>query len=558
VADQEDKDEHASEVEEDKEEGTSMADEDVSNDETDETNDASEGDASEAKEGDEVEDDAATPEDDELEVDLDDQTSDESEQASSGDFDSEESDDADAGSNDDAPNSNADEDSDDSPFDEDGTIGGVFNPDSVHETGDDPDVNLQNPYLHKEDIDYEDTEWNPAVVIMGTLLVLLTGGFMYFLMTQTEQGKRVKALLQGNLKEYERAKARRAKQKWKEEMLSQLPKYGTLTLRTTNKQYKYSKIRLNGEVQYGKLSHPLTEDSFHKYEQQKDESGDSGGEDANDETAETDSNQGDDGGKKGKGSEKGDGGMPKVTEWRAVRLRIPSTKFQNLNVEEKHGVEVRAPNYKPKEWELTEGAWTEVEGSTMNYKKKLNVNMVPRSGERQIELQQRLKKDPENNYHGKVEIKTIPSGARVMFNNEPLLNEEGEEMKTPVTFKKFYIRNEEDDELEEKKIRVDTKPGRGHKIQVRMPDSEGDYPNFITSLERQMWTCNWKEESKIEALPDDAPYPKRCNYTFDLEVDFKGMKDYIEEQKKEKKEVKERNEKLRNKLEELRKKRMKQ
>ncbi len=548
MADQ-DKDDHASEVED---EETSNSDEEPE----DQTEDA----ASES----EVDTDTDGEQDAESDVDVD--VENESSTAPSDDETSESSEDtSDVSAEDDADDPSDEEgisgfetanastsddafddlDSDSTdPVNEDGNIGGVFDPESVHESGDDPDVNLQDPYLHKEDVDYQEGGGNTAVYIMGTLLVAVVGGFMYFLVTQTEQGKRIKALLQGNLKEYERAKAREAKEKWEKEQLSQLPKYGTLTLQTSNKQYKYADIKLDGERQYGKLSHSVTEDSFHKYEQRKKEDSDSDA-DSKDEAESAE-------------SETSEGQRDRVTEWRAVRLKLPTTQFQNLNVEDKHNVQVRAPNYKSKSWDLTEEQWSEIEDSPINYKKKLNVNMVPKSGERQIELQQRLKKDEENDYFGEVTIDTIPSGARIMFDNDPLLDEDGEEMTTPVTFDKYYVRNEETDELEEKKIRVDTKVDVGHKIQVRIPDEQGDYPNFVTSLKRQMWTCEWKEESKIEELPDDAPYPKRCNYKFEREVDFKALKGYIEEQKKEKKEVKERNEELRKKLEQRRKKMMKQ
>lgn len=424
-------------------------------------------------------------------------------------------------------------------------IGGIFKPGSIGGESDDGD--LDSAYLGAEDIEgYDEGEKNPTVFIMGAFVVLLMVGFSWVLLNYTEQGERMKHLFQGDLKAYEAAKASQIEETFEKEQLAKMPKYGNLTL---NGRPKYASIILDGRLQYGKI--------------------------------------------------------PETGEWRPVLL-TPTTQFQNLNVAEKHDVKVKAPNHDPKDWTLTEEMWTPAGERNMNFKKKLTINLLPESSAKQIEFQQRLEKDPENNYFGEVTITSNPEGAKIIFDGKPLLDEEGNQRTTPVTFEKAYWKNEESGEIEEQKVKVDMPPDRGHKIQLRMTDekldvggsgdgkkgdkgNKGDngggkdkggtadkvakkkvgdakegggemteikdygpdeYPKFVTPLQRQMWTCEWKDGE----VPEEPPYPKHCNYSYELNVDFNKLKDFIKHKKKQRDEVKERNDELKQKLKELKEK----
>ena len=208
------------------------------------------------------------------------------------------------------------------------------------------------------------------------------------------------------------------------------------------------------------------------------------------------------------------------------------------------------------------------------------MTLIPESGEKQIEFQQRLESDVDNDYYGTLEINTIPSGAYVILDNRLMRNEDGTPMTTPVSTDKYWAAEEIVDyegkdkekakkgskpgqqsgkavqrpdlvpkmlerevsksDLEEKQIRVDTPLDRGHKLQVRVPDSKGEYPHYITNIERQMWTCNWKDGE----VPEEQPYTKACDYNYTLELDFNGLKSYIERRKEEKKKIMEKNQQL--------------
>jgi len=425
----------------------------------------------------------------------------------------------------------------DGPFGDPDTdaIGGVFTPGDLGAEGDDGD--LGSAYLGARDIEgYEERETNPTVFIMGGFIVFLMVGFSWFLLNYTEQGERMKHLFQGDLQAYEQAKSQQIEEKFRKEQLDKMPQYGNLTL---NGRPTYANIILDGKLQYGKI--------------------------------------------------------PETGEWRPVLL-TPTTQFQNLNVAEKHDVKIRAPNHESKGWTLTEQMWMPVGKRNMNFKKTLTVNLMPESAAKQIEFQQRMEKNPDENYFGEVTINSKPEGAKIIFDGKPLLDEDGEQRTTPVTFEKAYWKNEETGEIEEQKVKVDMPPDRGHKIQLRVTDEELDigrseesdggesgsdggdtkkvakkdveqgdgsgqkteikdygpdeYPKYVTPLERQMWTCEWKDGEK----PDEPPYPKHCNYSFELNADFEQLKSFIEFKKEQRKNVKDRNAELENKLEELKKK----
>jgi hypothetical protein len=427
--------------------------------------------------------------DDEQEVDASD-ADDEASEASSDDGD----DDSDADTDD-----SSDEEGDDEPQSVPGgfrepverlaLIGGVFDPESYAEDPDSVDGELQETYLGDDDLEGTESDTvNRTIFMFGALAVLLLVGGSWGLLSFSKQGDRIVHLFKGDLKEYERAKARQEKRRFEEKQLAQLPSFGTLSLRGFP---KYSTLKVDGEVQYGKT--------------------------------------------------------PDSGEWRPVILK-KDTQFQNLDIEKKHTVSASAPGHESAEWTLTEGMWNQVSGSDVDYQRTLNVNLLPDSQERQWEFKERMKKNPDNEFFGEVTLKTKPKGAKVIFDGKPLLDEEGEPLKTPVTFEKAYYEDEESGEIKERKVKVDMPPDEGHKIQLRMED--GDYPDYVTPLERQMWTCEWKDGEP----PEEPPYAKGCNYKFEVDLDFDKLKSYIEERKKEKERIRKQNKKIDKKVKKVQKK----
>lgn len=345
-------------------------------------------------------------------------------------------------------------------------------------------------YLDEDDLgDYEPSSGGMGAgtyIIIGLVAFVVIAAGTIFATGQTE---RVYHLFKGDLHEWEQAQAAAIKKKHDQEQLKKLPKYGTLRIKG---HPSYADLKLDGETKYGKTS--------------------SG-------------------------------------EWRVLRLkRSPNmTTFQNLDAKKPHEVTVSAPSHETTTEEITPGMWSGGEGD-IDVQKTWTVHLEPTSELRRKEFKQRMAKDPENNYYGEVKITTEPEGAKVIFDNHPLLDEDGEEMTTPVTFKKYYVENKETGKLEEKKIKMDTPPDRGHKIQLQMPEEEGEYPKFVGALMRPMWTCEWKKEEKeLEKLveeEDEVTLPEHCEYKYSLDFSFEKLKGYIEARKQRIKEIKERNKKM--------------
>ncbi len=372
-------------------------------------------------------------------------------------------------------------------------LGGVFNP-SSNDDVDIDDIDVGGDYLGEDDLGSYKKGASTSTIILSVVVVILLGALSFVVVQFTDIGGDVAALFRGELKERRMAEAQRKKEEWEAEQRAKLEKYGTLNVTGTP---IYSRIKLDGQVQYGQTS--------------------SG-------------------------------------EWRDLRLTTSGALFQNLKVKKKHTVEVDAPGFKPEKVELTEGMWDGGKGPS-SYSKSVSVNLIPESGQHQLEFEQRLDtSDVENEYYGEITVATMPEGATVMFNNKPLLDEKGEELVTPVTFKKYWVKDEESGKLEEKEINVDTPPDRGHKIQLALPEEKGEYPKYVTALQRRMWTCEWKDGQPPATPPSGKTFRDLCNYKYSLEMDFNALKSYIERREAEKKRIEEENAKLQAKLAEEKKK----
>lgn len=357
-------------------------------------------------------------------------------------------------------------------------------------------------YLLEDDLDVYGESGSGGKKVALVLAILVALGAVGFVVVQyTALGGDLVALAQGELRDRRMAEAQQEKREFERKQEEEMPKFGVLNLTGTP---RYAELELNGEVQYGQV-----------------ESG----------------------------------------AWRALRLD-QSTTFQNIPVKEEHTIEANAPGFKKDEVTVTEGTWESGDSPT-GYTKNINFKLVPESFEQQLEFEQRMDTKAsaasDEEYNGEVTITTEPEGARVIFNNETLVDEDGEELTTPVTFDKYYVEDEDDeDELEEKDINVSTPPDRGHKIELEMPESEGDYPEFITMLDRRMWYCEWEDGEAPEDIPDDESYRDYCNYTFELDFNFDELEEYIERREKEKERVEKQNEELQAAQEEREKQKQKE
>ena len=289
------------------------------------------------------------------------------------------------------------------------------------------------------------------------------------------------ALFRGELRERRLAEKERIEEEYRQEQLAKLDKFGNLMI---GGYPQYAEVKLNGQYQFGQTS---------------------------------------------------------TGEWRELQLG-PSTVFQNLNIKKDVSIAVTAPGFKTTTIEMTQGKWLETPSGDFSF--AASANLEPVSPEAKQEFDTRLSPDVETEYFGEITISTTPPGANVIFNNVPLMDEKGEVLKTPVTFSKYFVKDETSGKLEERPVNVDTVLDKGHKVQLQMPKEAGEYPMYVTSLQRQNWTCNWKTEDQLKAEKfnaDKDSVQKKCNYTWNFNFDFNNLKTFIKTQEEERKAVEERN-----------------
>lgn len=365
---------------------------------------------------------------------------------------------------------------------DDAAVGGVFAPSG----GDEASAGAGAPddsYLDEDDLgEYSDGESSGSrVFLIGGGIVLLLAGIVVALFAFTSQGKRLAYLLKGDLKEYEYQQKQQHEDKLREkqrEIIDDAPKIGTLRMSGFP---SHALIEVDGEGLYAQT--------------------------------------------------------PESKHWREIRLQA-DTQFPIFEIDGEHTVTVSSPGFEPKDWKLTLGMWDPVEASVpdledaaLKYNKKLDVTLDPKSPGHLTEFEKRMEKNPDDDYYGEVMISSKPKGAKIIFNNKPLLDEEGEELETPVSFEKRYFEDEETGKIEEEKIKVDT--AQHHKVVLKMPEEKGEYPTYVSPIKRQMWSCSWKDDEE----PEEAS-PEECDYTFELNVDFDQLKSFAERREKDRKKIK--------------------
>ena len=367
-----------------------------------------------------------------------------------------------------------------------------------------PERSSDDDYLGPQDMgDYAPPK-SKTVPILSAIIVLLLLVIGVGAVSFLGLGGDVVALFKGELREKRIAEARMEEEKFKADQLAKLDRFGNLMISGAP---QYALIKLNGQVQYGQTS----------------------------------------------------------AGWR--ELRIGTTPgVQDLKVKQTHTVEFSSPGFDPFSVEVTEGKWQEVSGGG-GYVYSVTPTLLPSSVHAKQEYDARMAQDSDNEYFGKISINTIPSGAKVIFDNNPLLDEKGQEMKTPVSFDKYYKKDEKTGKLEEVMVRVDTTFDVGHRIELEMEypnscpegaapecgkadgccpagaecsvalDADCKWPRYITSLMRPMWTCNWKDGAPPAEIAKDKTIQHYCDYAFTLDLDFNGLKNYIVAREEERKRI---------------------
>lgn len=371
-----------------------------------------------------------------------------------------------------------------------GGIDGIFSP------GDDSDdVDLSSskkgksqPHLDEDDLgDYEPKKGaNTTIIAVAVVVVVILGAIVAVV-----GPKNLKLVITGEYREHKMAEKKRIEEEFNRKQLEGLERYGMLTI---DGNPLYANIKLNGEFPYAPTS--------------------SGA-------------------------------------YRQLTLQPGVSNFQDLKVKQKHLIEISAPGYEPKTIELTEGMWKgDRENPAATFSYNINANLTPTSLEAKQEFDARMGSDTENEFFGTITINSQPAGAKIIFNNEALVNEKGEELKTPVTFDKAWVKDEKTGKLKEAPVRVDTPMDLGHKIEVMLPD-QPDMPKFVMQLNRQLWECAKLPEADLKKLPKEHPLTMECVYSYQKTFDFTGVKAYIQRLEEERKRVEAENQKRREELEKI-------
>lgn len=310
------------------------------------------------------------------------------------------------------------------------------------------------------------------------VIVVLVLALVGVVLGTTSVGKDIMLVFKGEYRAQKDADKQAKEDAYKAEQEAALPKFGNLSIQGSP---KYASITHNGETYYGEIS----------------------------------------------------AGM------REMQLNPGYSNIGNLSIKEKQVVTVSAPGFTPKTFEITEGMW---QGSKGAYNYMLTATLVPVDVWAGNEFDARMSSDTENEYFGKMVIKTVPEGATVMLNNKPLLDEKGEPLKTPVSIEKNYVKDDKG-KLEEVPIKVDTVFDEGHKLVVSFPD-QPDMPAYANQINRQLWACNKKTEDEIKKLPADHSIQMECNYVYEKTIDFNQIKAFKKRMDEKRKEIEEYNKKV--------------
>src|SRR5690554_3148747 len=350
--------------------------------------------------------------------------------------------------------------------------------------GDDAPLDYSSEYLDEDDLGGH-KQGGTNMVLVGAIIVLvaiLGGVILQF----TTLGEDIGLLVRGEYREKKQAAVAKEEADFKAAQLAALEKFGTLNVTGSP---LHSLVKLDGQVEYAPTSSGT---------------------------------------------------------WRELRVTSPSGKiFRNLKIKQPHTIELSSPGYKTESIELTEGMWVGTEDSTA-YTKQISLNLMPQSVQNQAEMEQRMDtSDTDGDYYGTITINTIPAGAEVIFNNKPLLDKKGEALVTPVTFSEYYVKDEKTNKLEKKEINVDTPPDVGHKIELKVPETLGKFVPFATPVQRQMWTCHWKDGQAPDSPARGKKFRDYCDYKFSFDMDFNALNTYIERREAEKARILAENEKNR-------------
>jgi hypothetical protein len=361
------------------------------------------------------------------------------------------------------------------------SVEGVFNPSD--DGGDVPFDVGEDGFLGEDDLgDYEPKGQKGTTTMLVGVIVVLVIALIAVVGSLTDVGKDIQLVLTGQYRAQKLADKKAAEDAFKAEQLAKLPKYGSLLITGSP---LYATIKLNGEVQYA----PVKDDIY-----------------------------------------------------RDIQLQIGVSNFLNLPIKQDHVVEVSAPGFETLTKTIKEPEW---QGSKAAYTYNLQASLTPSSPEAKYEFDARMASDVENDYYGKLVIKTKPAGAKVVFNNKPLLNEKGEELFTPIEIEQYWVKGEDGKlEKEPTQIKVDTVPDQGHKLEIFPPEGSG-LPKYITQVNRQMWTCNRKTEDEIKKLGEEHPLPMECNYVYEKDLDLNALKAYIDRREAERKKIEAENKKIR-------------
>lgn len=313
---------------------------------------------------------------------------------------------------------------------------------------------------------------NPVNKLLIAIIVVLLLGGGGAVLATTSLGGDLVLLAKGNYQEVKQKEKRQLEREHMEAQLAAMPRFGNLII---SGRPQYATIRLNGQIPYGQTT---------------------------------------------------DG------QWRALSVG-PQTAIQDLSIDTVHEVEVQAPGHEPRVFTITPEMW---KPHAADYLYEITATLTPLDGDAFNEFTARMDGVEGKFYTGAVNFTTTPPGAQIKINSRVALDEKGEELRTPISVEKYWLRDEESDTLKEYDFRVDMPPNRGNRIELIHPDDE-ELPQHVMALQRAMWECQWKDDAERKRLPKNAPILDHCDYVYNLNLDFNGLKTYIAEREAERERI---------------------
>ena len=214
-------------------------------------------------------------------------------------------------------------------------------------------------------------------------------------------------------------------------------------------------------------------------------------------------------------------------------LLLP-TILHNLKIKKPFSVTIEAPGYRTETRQINESNWRKT--PVGDYQYEVTAYLEPASTWHQEELRDRMlpfDEEEDGAAFGTVQVNSNPPGAQIKINGRLVVDDDGKPILTPTSLThipKAPPVEGKKKAADAKRIKVNTPPGQGHKIEV-FTVTPGS-PSYVTAVQRSLWNCKTKEDKALKRLAKDARPALKCDYHYTINGDFTAINAEILRQKK--------------------------